>query len=178
MKSKAQSLGCRAVACLMSRGRPHGARHDHTRAPLANGREQARFAPAERVLALVSAFRASGHRIAQLDPLGLGDADLDGSVPPELELAAYFRANELAWQVPPGVITGGLAADASTLTVQELAERLREVYSSTVGVEISHMDSHAQREWLQERLEAPAALEGAERMQALEQLARASSLEG
>jgi 2-oxoglutarate dehydrogenase complex dehydrogenase (E1) component-like enzyme len=187
-----KSVGWRAVARApgsfwMSRGRPPGALgppsgrrracHAHTRAPSAGGREQARFAPADRVVALVSAFRAHGHRIAQLDPLGLGDADLDSSVPPELELSAYFRQSEHALQVPPGMITGGLAAGASALTVQQLVERLREVYSSTVGIEISHLDSRAQREWLQERLEAPAALEGAELVQALEKLAWASSLE-
>lgn len=40
----------------------------------------------DKVLEMVSAYRSFGHKIAQLDPLGLGEADLDGSMPPELEV--------------------------------------------------------------------------------------------
>lgn len=34
-------------------------------------------------------FQTRGHNIADLDPLGINSADLDDSIPPELELATY-----------------------------------------------------------------------------------------
>ena len=40
-----------------------------------------------------------GHRIATLDPLGLGDADLDDTVPPELNVSSYFSPDELSLPV-------------------------------------------------------------------------------
>ena len=34
--------------------------------------------------ALIRAYQIRGHNIAVLDPLGINDADLDNSMPPEL----------------------------------------------------------------------------------------------
>ena len=34
--------------------------------------------------ALIRAYQIRGHNIANLDPLGINDADLDSSMPPEL----------------------------------------------------------------------------------------------
>ena len=34
--------------------------------------------------ALIRAYQIRGHNIANLDPLGINDADLDNSTPPEL----------------------------------------------------------------------------------------------
>ena len=35
-----------------------------------------------KVMQLVQAFQARGHNVADLDPLGMYDADLDGTTPP------------------------------------------------------------------------------------------------
>lgn len=38
---------------------------------------------------LIRAYQVRGHNIAKLDPLGIKDADLDPSIPPELEFTRY-----------------------------------------------------------------------------------------
>ena len=42
-----------------------------------------------KVMQLINAYQARGHNVADLDPLGMYDADLDGTIPPDLELANY-----------------------------------------------------------------------------------------
>ena len=42
-----------------------------------------------KLVQLIHAYQARGHNICDLDPLGMYDADLDGSVPPDLDLANY-----------------------------------------------------------------------------------------
>ena len=42
-----------------------------------------------KVMQLINAYQARGHNVADLDPLGMYDADLDGSIPPDLELDNY-----------------------------------------------------------------------------------------
>ena len=42
-----------------------------------------------KVMQLINAYQARGHNVAALDPLGMYDADLDGSIPPDLELDNY-----------------------------------------------------------------------------------------
>lgn len=42
-----------------------------------------------KVMQLVHAYQARGHNVCDLDPLGLYDADLDGSFPPDLDPANY-----------------------------------------------------------------------------------------
>ncbi|PIO56799.1 hypothetical protein TELCIR_21800, partial [Teladorsagia circumcincta] len=42
-----------------------------------------------KVQLLIRSFQTRGHNIADLDPLGINSADLDDTIPPELELSFY-----------------------------------------------------------------------------------------
>ena len=88
----------RSVFAAMDKGVPAGA--IFTPPPTINAGAtltSAAVAPADaaaaqdhvKVMQLVQAFQSRGHNICDLDPLGMYDADLDGSMPPELELASY-----------------------------------------------------------------------------------------
>jgi 2-oxoglutarate dehydrogenase E1 component len=97
-----------------------------------------------RVDALVEAYRTIGHTIAHLDPIstkqrenpllnkeeyGLTDADLDQTV-----TSRHFRSGQ-------------------AMTLRELITGLRETYCETVGVEFTHIQDPAIREWLANRIE-------------------------
>ena len=111
-----------------------------------------------RAMQLIAAYQSSGHRVARLDPLGLGDADLDASLPPELDVASYFSDSELHLPVClDGSVhhSGGGFARVRGLSVRELARHLQRTYSGSVGVEFWHLDSKTQRDWVRDKLETP-----------------------
>ena len=90
-------------------------------------READRFA---RVLRLIHAFRARGHRIAATDPLGL-HADYF----PELDPAHYgFGTEDLDRETIAGDLPGG-----PVQTLRQILERLRRTYCRSVGVEFTHV---------------------------------------
>lgn len=58
-----------------------------------------------KVQTLIRAYQVRGHSIANLDPLGIYDADLDPSIPPELTLEHYgFSEKDMSRQFALGLI--------------------------------------------------------------------------
>ena len=133
-----------------------------------------------KVLQLIAAFQTSGHSVANLDPLGLGQADLDASLPPDLDIASYFSKSEMGLEVKfeKGGTQGGFAS-VEGMTVGDLVERLRSTYASTIGIEFAHLDRKVERDWIRDRLETPAppVVGHSERVAWLEMLCRATLLE-
>lgn len=117
------------------------------------------------VLSLVTGYQTRGHNVADLDPLGIQDADLDvgrqahlwgtgSAVPPELELATYgYSDADLSREVElnsvdmPGYLSMGRT------TLGELVENLNSTYCGTVGFETMHIQKPEQLKWLRERIE-------------------------
>ena len=97
-----------------------------------------------RVLRLIHAYRARGHRIADTDPLG-ARADYF----PELDPAHYGLGNEdfdtpfFAGDLPGGPIQ----------PLRQILERLRATYCRKVGVEFTHIQDPGPRQWLMRRME-------------------------
>ena len=94
---------------------------------------------------LVDAFRLHGHRAARLDPLGSsppGHPQLDpgfhGITSPELE------------RVPASMV--GLESFGETIA--DVIQRLRAIYTGTIGYEFEYLEDPEKREWLRERIEA------------------------
>jgi 2-oxoglutarate dehydrogenase E1 component len=124
-----------------------------------------------RVLRLIHAYRARGHRIAATDPLGGHPSYF-----PELDPAHYGFGNEdldrpyMAGDLPGGPIQ----------TLRQILERLRRTYCRTVGVEFTHVQDPGRKLWLQRQLEESeneSRLPAHERLRILEKLAAAEVFE-
>jgi 2-oxoglutarate dehydrogenase E1 component len=124
-----------------------------------------------RVLRLIHAFRARGHRVADTDPLGSRTEYF-----PELDASHYGLGNEdldhpfFAGDLPGGPIQ----------TLAQILGRLRATYCRKVGVEFTHIQDPGPRQWLMRRMEetenvtVPA---NEERLRILEKLSAAELFE-
>ncbi len=100
-----------------------------------------------RALMLIRAYRARGHLLCNLDPLGLKPIDFH----PELEPSHYgFTAADYE---RPIFINGVLGMEYATLS--EIIDLLKKTYSGNVGVEFLHMTDPDEKQWIQERIEGP-----------------------
>jgi 2-oxoglutarate dehydrogenase E1 component len=94
--------------------------------------------------ALVRSFRARGHLIARIDPLGAPRPML-----PDLKPEYFgFTERDLDRPVRDPIAGGGLA------TLRQVLDRLRRTYCGSVGVQFLHIEDTGIREWLQERMES------------------------
>jgi 2-oxoglutarate dehydrogenase E1 component len=97
-----------------------------------------------RVLRLVHAFRARGHRIANSDPL-TGETKYF----PELDPAHYgFGNQDLDDLFTVGDLPGG-----SVQRLRDILDRLRTTYCGSVGVEYTHVQDPGRKLWLQQQIE-------------------------
>ena len=118
---------------------------------------------------LVDAIRSYGHLAVALDPLG---SEPEGT--PELTPEFHGLSDENLASIP------GMALGASGGTAADVVAHLRELYSSRIGFEISHLGRVEEREWLREqiesgRLNAPLSVE--EKKAILQRLTEVDGLE-
>jgi 2-oxoglutarate dehydrogenase E1 component len=92
---------------------------------------------------LVDAIRSYGHLAVPLDPLG---SEPEGT--PELTPEFHGLSDEDLASIP------GLALGATGGSAADVVKRLRELYSSKIGFEISHVGRVEEREWLREQIES------------------------
>ena len=98
-----------------------------------------------RVLRLIHAYRARGHRIAASDPLGAHTRYF-----PELDPAHYgFGTEDLDALYTAGDLPGG-----SMQTLGQILDRLQATYCRTMGVEFTHVQDPGRKSWLKQRMEA------------------------
>ena len=98
----------------------------------------------DRVYLLIRLYRVRGHRIAQVDPLGM-----PRETPPELT-PEFFGFTEQDMDLP--VYSETFQYDGP-LTLRALLERLRNTYCRSIGVQYMHIDELNVRRWLQRRME-------------------------
>ncbi len=124
-----------------------------------------------RVLRLIHAYRARGHRIATTDPLGAS-----ASYFPELDAAHYGLGKEdLERSFLAGDLPGG-----SLQPLRQILGRLRATYCRSVGVEFTHVQDPGRKSWLQRRMEESentTPLDAEDRLRILEKLAAAELFE-
>jgi 2-oxoglutarate dehydrogenase E1 component len=98
-----------------------------------------------RAIQLVRAYRVTGHREADLDPLKLSKP----KPLPQLQTSFYgFSDRDLD---QPIFIDGVMGRE--TATPRELVDILRQTYCGTIGYEYMHITDPEQRDWLQRRIE-------------------------
>lgn len=104
---------------------------------------------------LLRSYQSSGHHIAQLDPLGIGPADLDATHPETLKLEHYnFTKQDMDqyFQLPRYTYLGG---EENELTLRETVNRLERIYCSSIGTEFMHIMDPAAREYIRKWIEKP-----------------------
>jgi 2-oxoglutarate dehydrogenase E1 component len=118
---------------------------------------------------LVDAIRSYGHLAVPLDPLG---TQPEGT--PELTPEFHGLSQEDLASIP------GIALGASGGNAADVVARLRELYSSKIGFEISHVGRVEEREWLRQQIESGrlhAPLSEEEKRAILQRLTEVDGLE-
>ncbi|CAI8017570.1 2-oxoglutarate dehydrogenase, mitochondrial [Geodia barretti] len=107
------------------------------------------------VQALIRAYQIRGHNIANLDPLGINDADLDDSMPPEL-IANEGLDMDKEFTLPKTTMIGG---GEKALPLREIISRLRTIYCGSVGVEFMFINDRQKCDWIRQRFEPPGVFQ-------------------
>lgn len=134
------------------------------------------------IAALIRAYQVNGHHMADLDPLGLFQADLDSKPIPQLDEKKYnFSEADFSSSVKMGLpmMKGFLDPERPATTLKDLLARLKETYCSTIGVEYMHIGDRTICNWIRDRVETPQkyALSKEEKLIALERLLYADMFE-
>ncbi len=120
--------------------------------PAANSRDEAETIRIAAAAARLARFiRQRGHIEAHVDPLGLtppGDAGL--------ELQAHKMTARTLEALPSSVVGGPIARETGNARVA--LERLRQVYTGTIGYDDEHIENSEERYWLRDSTESGAFL--------------------
>jgi len=84
-----------------------------------------------KVQLLVRAYQVRGHHVAELDPLGILDADLADVKPPELELSRYgFTERDLDKDINlgPGILPHFATEENKTMKLREIIKLCKRIY--------------------------------------------------
>ncbi|XP_049533346.1 probable 2-oxoglutarate dehydrogenase E1 component DHKTD1 homolog, mitochondrial [Anopheles darlingi] len=93
----------------------------------------------------IEAYRNHGHRMATINPVPFGDTST--TAPRELDPVRYGLASG------DRIDAGGLLSVAAPSAVGELEALLRTLYCGSCSIELAHIESEEEREWLIERYE-------------------------
>jgi 2-oxoglutarate dehydrogenase E1 component len=110
---------------------------------------------------MVRSFEQKGHLVAELDPLGLYDADLSPVVPPELQPSFFgFSDAEMDKRfriARDSTVIGGFTDGQNAVSLREVVDELKAIYCGHIGYEFSHLRSVEEQAWLREKaISAPA----------------------
>jgi 2-oxoglutarate dehydrogenase E1 component len=100
-----------------------------------------------RAIMLIRAYRARGHLVSDLDPLGLREENYHQELDP-----AHYGFEEGDYDRPI-YIDGVLGLDKATLN--EIVQVLKETYCGKIGVEFMHLTDPEEKSWVQRRIEEP-----------------------
>ncbi|CAL9707921.1 unnamed protein product [Knipowitschia caucasica] len=116
------------------------------------------------VQSLIRAYQIRGHHVAQLDPLGIMDADLDSCVPTDIitssdKLGFYgLEESDLdkVFRLPTTTFIGG---SESALPLKEIIRRLEMAYCQHIGVEFMFINDLEQCQWIRQKFETPGVMQ-------------------
>ncbi|KAJ1827909.1 hypothetical protein LPJ56_001401 [Coemansia sp. RSA 2599] len=110
---------------------------DYTPEQLANRQRQAAL------VCLVNAYRSSGHRATDLDPLGLQKR----AHIPELDPSRYGLEETGKKLNIDGILEVPVSGGAKELSITEINKTLEEIYCGRVAFEFEHIPETAERRW-------------------------------
>jgi len=105
---------------------------------------------------LIQAFQDSGHKVANLDPLGLDQRP----TPRSLEPATYgFTEADLDKEFFVGAwnATGFLQKAEGMVSLRDILDKLRTTYCGSIGYEYNHIADKDKVNWIRERIEKQQA---------------------
>ncbi|XP_048474701.1 2-oxoglutarate dehydrogenase complex component E1 isoform X1 [Rhincodon typus] len=131
------------------------------------------------VQSLIRAYQIRGHHVAQLDPLGILDADLDSSLPANLvtssngldiavckerlkrlTVGAFYGLDESdldkVFHLPTTTFIGG---NETALPLREIIRRMEMSYCQHIGVEFMFINDLEQCQWIRQKFETPSAMQ-------------------
>uniref|UniRef100_A0A8C9V7M7 2-oxoglutarate dehydrogenase complex component E1 n=1 Tax=Scleropages formosus TaxID=113540 RepID=A0A8C9V7M7_SCLFO len=131
------------------------------------------------VQSLIRAYQIRGHHVAQLDPLGIMDADLDSCVPTDiitstdkldlsvfkerlstLTVGGFYGLDESdldkVFRLPTTTFIGG---NESALPLREIIRRLEMAYCQHIGVEFMFINDLDQCQWIRQKFEKPGVMQ-------------------
>jgi len=127
--------------------------------------------PQARIYNLLFAYRALGHTLAHLDPLGLTPEENS-----DLALSTFrFTESDLDSIFDSGTLGGG-----GPRTLRDILTYLKQTYCDHIGVEFMHIMNFAIRRWLRDRMERSRnqpTFSPAQQRRILEKVIAAESLE-
>ncbi|KAF8755041.1 2-oxoglutarate dehydrogenase complex E1 component mitochondrial precursor [Rhizoctonia solani] len=109
-----------------------------------------------KVQLLVRAYQVRGHHVADLDPLGVLDADLHNIVPAELELSHYGwteRDLDKKFKLGPGILPHYARDGTQEMTLRDIIRTCEKIYCSSIGFQYIHIPDKDQCDWIRERVE-------------------------
>ncbi len=125
---------------------------------------------------LIMAYRAHGHLMADVDPIGVmprGDAS-------EIEFHQFdLSDSDLDTEFDVGGLSRSIPGDGR-MTLRDVLAFLNRVYCGSIGYEIRHINSHRVREWLMDHVERSSFEDypkAGHRIEVLERLTAAEGLE-
>jgi 2-oxoglutarate dehydrogenase E1 component len=131
-----------AIASDARRGAPRASARDA-------GASATAFAKQAAVLRLIWAYRLHGHKMADLDPLGLSQP----TTVPDLDPAFHgLTAEDMEQQFQDEFLAG-----SERRKLRDIIELLKRIYTGRIGAEFAHLSQTPERLWLRERLEGSAA---------------------
>lgn len=122
-----------------------------------------------RVQEVIHAYRVRGHLMADTDPLEYRQRSH-----PDLDVLSHGLT---LWDLDREFVTGGFGGQP-LMKLRRILGVLRDSYTRTVGIEYMHIESPAEREWIQRRVEVPHVKpEPADQLRILRKLNEAEALE-
>lgn len=116
------------------------------------------------VQSLIRAYQIRGHHVAQLDPLGILDADLDSCVPADIitssDKLGFYGLEETdldkVFRLPTTTFIGG---SETALPLREIIHRLEMAYCQHIGVEFMFINDLEQCQWIRQKFEKPGVMQ-------------------